>query len=68
MTILIIASAALVVEVTTDMSVIAGDSRPFVSKRDSVPEAVMALPTGLLPSLPDSPANLKQCPSNRMAV
>lgn len=68
MSILIIASAALVVEVTTDMSVITSDSRPLVSKRDSVPEAVMALLTGLLPSLPDSPANLKQCPSNRMAV
>lgn len=48
--------------------VIAGDCRPLAGKRESVPSTLMALLSGPPLSFPDSPANLKQCPSNRMAV
>lgn len=61
-------STALVVEMIANLIVIAGDGRTLVSMRDSVPKAVMALLSSPPPSFPDSPANLKQCPSNRMAV
>lgn len=50
------------------LGVMAGSCIALVSMRDSVPCAVMALLSSPPPSLPNSAANLKQCPCNLMAV